>query len=99
MACVDSGLTSNIDEFAFENWGGPAESASFTADTLVSIFGYENTCMPDASGCVMYPAAQQWMDQMNAAIEGGRCEVHSRPVARHRDGRWLDCEMVGIANI
>ena len=87
MACVDSGLTSNIDEFAFENWGGPAESASFTADTLVSIFGYENTCMPDASGCVMYPAAQQWMDQMNAAIEGGRCEGMATLSQRLLEGR------------
>ena len=89
VACVDSGLTPNLDDFAFENWGGPAQSASFTADTIVSIFGYENTCMPDTTGCIVYPAAQQWMDQMNAAIEGGRCEGMATLSQRLLEGRDL----------
>jgi len=72
--CVDSGLDEIQDQFSFENWGGPPTTDSFTPDLLVSIFGYDEVCMPNAQGCVVYPAAQQWMDQMNAAIEGGRCE-------------------------
>lgn len=72
--CADSGLAETADEFSFENWGGPVTSDAFTPQLMVTMFGFDNTCMPEATGCVLYPAAQQWMDQMNAAIEGGRCE-------------------------
>ena len=74
FVCADSGMVASSDEFSFENWGGPVSTDAFTPQLLVSIFGQENVCMPDTTGCVLYPAAQQWMDQMNAAIEGGRCE-------------------------
>lgn len=38
------------------------------------MFGQDAVCIDASNGCVLYPAAQQWLDQMNAAIQGGRCE-------------------------
>ncbi|MEY3093090.1 MAG: hypothetical protein RIU67_1873 [Actinomycetota bacterium] len=72
--CADSGLTPPTDGFSFENWGGPTTSDTYSPSLAVSMFGEEAVCMDTTDGCVLYPAAQQWLDQMNAAIEGGRCE-------------------------
>ena len=87
LVCADSGLMPSVDDFAFENWGGPSVSASFSPAVMVSMFGYDNVCMPDTTGCVMYPAAQQWSDQMSAAIEGGRCEGMATLSQRLLEGR------------
>ena len=72
--CADSGLAPATDGFSFANWGGAPTTDAFTASLAVAIFGKEAVCMDTANGCVEFPAAKQWIDEMNVAIAGGRCE-------------------------
>ncbi|MEY4362243.1 MAG: hypothetical protein RL391_1549, partial [Actinomycetota bacterium] len=98
LICADSGLEPTSDQFAFANWGGPTTSDTFTPDVAVAIFGSDAVCMDLTNGCVVYPAAQQWMDQMNAAIQGGRCEGMATLSQRLLDGRDPASSLQGGAN-
>lgn len=72
--CADSGLAPATDGFSFANWGGAPTTDAFTVNLAVALFGEEAVCMDTKNGCVEFPAAKQWIDEMNAAIAGGRCE-------------------------
>lgn len=73
--CADSGLRPGDDGFSFENWGGPVAEDAVTVTTAVAVFGQEGTCARlEGDACIPFPAVQQWIDQTNLSIEGGRCE-------------------------
>lgn len=73
--CVDSGLRPDSGGFSFANWGGPVAEDAVTVTTAVAIFGEEATCARmEGATCVPFPAVQQWIDQTNLSLEGGRCE-------------------------
>lgn len=70
--CVYAGFDPTVDGFSFANWGGPG---SIDAAGLMALFGPDAVCAEVTdSGCVLYPAAQSWMDQVNEAMNGGHCE-------------------------
>ncbi|MEN9803955.1 MAG: hypothetical protein RIS41_802, partial [Actinomycetota bacterium] len=85
--CADSGLVPPADGFGFENWGGPPTADAFTPSLAVSMFGEAAVCVDTTDGCVLHPAAQQWIDQMNLAIQGGRCEGMAVLSQRFFEGR------------
>ncbi len=85
--CADSGLIPPTDGFGFENWGGPPTSDAYTPSLAVSMFGEKAVCLDTSNGCVLHPAAQQWIDQMNLAIQGGRCEGMAVLSQRFLEGR------------
>jgi len=96
-SCADSGLDPTSDQFAFPNWGGPPATDTFTPSLAATIYGTDAVCMDLTNGCVVYPAAQQWMDQMNAAIQGGRCEGMATLSQRVLDGEDLPSDLQGGA--
>lgn len=96
-SCADSGLDPTSDQFAFPNWGGPPATDTFTPSLAAAIYGTDAVCMDLTNGCVVYPAAQQWMDQMNAAIQGGRCEGMATLSQRVLDGEDLPSDLQGGA--
>lgn len=96
--CADSGLHPVADEFSFANWGGPTPGDAFSPSLLVTMFGESNVCMDTTDGCVLYPAAQQWMDQMNSAIQGGRCEGMAVLSQRLLTGRTLVTDLAATGS-
>lgn len=99
LTCSDSGLLPPSDGFSFENWGGPPESDAFTPTLAISMFGQDAVCIDVTNGCVLYPAAQQWIDQMNAAIQGGRCEGMAVLSQRLYDGNDTAAQLQSNASL
>jgi hypothetical protein len=71
-SCTFEGFDPSVDGFGFENWGAPGELG---ATEMIALFGRDEVCANGGSGdCALYPAAQQWVDQVNEAMSGGHCE-------------------------
>ena len=75
LVCADSGMRPTTDGFSFENWGGPVAEDAVTLNTAATLYGLEAVCAEvQEDSCTPLPGAQQWVEEMNASIEGGRCE-------------------------
>ena len=75
LICADSGMRPTTDGFSFENWGGPVAEDAVTLNTAATLYGLEAVCAEvQEDSCTPLPGAQQWVEEMNASIEGGRCE-------------------------
>ncbi len=75
LICADSGMRPTTDGFSFENWGGPVAEDAVTLETAAQLYGTDSVCAEvQADACTPLPGAQQWVEEMNASIEGGRCE-------------------------
>ena len=75
LICADSGMRPTTDGFSFENWGGPVAEDAVTLNTAAALYGTESVCAEaQADACTPLPGAQQWVEEMNASMEGGRCE-------------------------
>ena len=71
-SCTFEGFDPSVDGFGFENWGAPG---ALGATEMVALFGRDEVCANGGSAdCALYPAAQQWVDQVNEAMSGGHCE-------------------------
>ena len=71
-SCTYEGFDPSVDGFGFENWG---EAGVLGATEMIALFGRKEVCANGGSAdCVLYPAAQQWVDQVNEAMSGGHCE-------------------------
>lgn len=72
---ADSGFRPNPNGFSFENWGGNEyPDSDLTADDAVTLFGDDVCARWDGDDCVPTPAAELWVERMNAAMKGGHCE-------------------------
>lgn len=75
LICADSGMRPPTDGFSFENWGGPVAEDAVTLNTAAALYGLEAVCADaQTDSCTPLPGAQQWVEEMNASMEGGRCE-------------------------
>ena len=75
LICADSGMRPTTDGFSFENWGGPVAEDAVTLNTAAALYGAESVCADaQVDTCTPLPGAQQWVEEMNASMEGGRCE-------------------------
>ena len=75
LICADSGMRPTTDGFSFENWGGPVAEDAVTLNTAAALYGAESVCADaQVEACTPLPGAQQWVEEMNASMEGGRCE-------------------------
>lgn len=75
LICADSGMRPTTDGFSFENWGGPVAEDAVTLNTAAALYGVEAVCAEvQEDACTPLPGAQQWVEEMNASMEGGRCE-------------------------
>ncbi len=78
--CSTDGFDPSVDGFSFANWG---ETGELDATAMVALFGAKAVCAKrTSSGCVLYPAAKQWAEQVNEAMEGGHCEGMAVMAAR-----------------
>ena len=75
LICADTGMRPVTDGFSFENWGGPVAEDAVTLNTAAALYGVESVCAEvQEDACTPLPGAQQWVEEMNASMEGGRCE-------------------------
>jgi len=71
-SCTYDGFDPDIHGFGFENWGAPG---NIGATELIALFGRKKVCASGSgSTCVLFPAARQWVAQVNEAMAGGHCE-------------------------
>jgi hypothetical protein len=71
-SCSYAGFNPAVDGFSFENWGG---AGNLGATDMIAMFGRNKVCASGSGNeCVLYPAAQQWADQVNESMAGGHCE-------------------------
>src|SRR5437868_6586346 len=71
---ADSGFRPDKDGFLFENYGANIQVTNLTAADLRRMFGEQVCARVDGDKCDLTPPAQQFMDQVNAAMSGGHCE-------------------------
>ena len=78
--CSYDGFDPLVDGFSFANWG---DTGKLDATGLIALFGESEVCATlKNGGCVLYPAAQEWADQINEAMAGGHCEGMAVMAAR-----------------
>ena len=87
LICADTGMRPTTGGFSFENWGGPVESDAVTLNTAATLYGVDSVCATvENDNCTPLPGALQWIEEMNASIEGGRCEGMAVLSQRFADG-------------
>lgn len=70
---ADSGFRPSEDGFNFENYGNEDEPENLTPANLEELFG-EDVCLSGTGeDCVLTPAGDTWMEEMNEAMGGGHC--------------------------
>ena len=71
QAAADLGFRPDKNGFPFPNYG--PDYPGLTAEDVQSIFGDGVCAGGTPSPCTLTPPAQQWMDEMNKAVQGGHC--------------------------
>lgn len=69
----DLGFRPQTDGFNFENYGRSPDRTDLTPDDVRRMFG-DQVCASLASGCILSPEAQKWMDRTNSYMSSGHCE-------------------------
>jgi len=79
-SCSYDGFDPAVHGFNFPNW---AQKGDLDATGMVALFGAKAVCAKKtATGCVLYPAAREWAEQVNEAMVGGHCEGMAVMAAR-----------------
>jgi hypothetical protein len=71
---ADIGFRPDYDGFQFENYGGDVPVTNLTANDLRRMFGDGACASIQGEDCILTPAGQQWMEQVNQGMGGGHCE-------------------------
>jgi hypothetical protein len=70
---ADSNFRPWDDGFSFENYGNDAGPQNMTAAQVEDIYGSQVCISGSGKSCKLIPPAQQWMNNQNAAMDGGHC--------------------------
>jgi hypothetical protein len=71
---ADLGFRPEVNGFSFENYGGDTGRTNLEAADVQKMFG-DAVCASQAGGnCILTPAAEQWMQEINKGMNGGHCE-------------------------
>lgn len=70
----DLGFRPEVNGFSFENYGGDANATNLTSAEVERMFGPDVCSLKKDGECVLVPAGQQWMEEINAMMAGGHCE-------------------------
>lgn len=82
--CADTGFDPATHGFSFANWG---DEGTFDATNMMAMFGPDAVCATlTETSCTLFPAAEQWMQQVNQAMTGGHCEGMATLSQRLHDG-------------
>src|SRR5438046_8651847 len=68
---ADSGFRPEVNGLPFENYGPGA--TNLTPAEMQRIFGDQVCGSKQGDNCILTPPAEQWMTQVNAAMNGGHC--------------------------
>lgn len=71
---ADLGFRPDSDGFSFENYGGDVPVTNLTATDLRRMFGDQVCASIQGEDCILTPAGEQWMEQLNQSMSGGHCE-------------------------
>jgi hypothetical protein len=82
---ADNGFRPWVDGFSFENYGNDVGPQNMTPANVENIFGSQVCLKGTGETCELLPAAQQWMDNQNAAMDGGHCMGFSVSALRFYD--------------
>ncbi len=70
----DLGFRPDANGFAFPNYGGDAGATNLTPNDVQRMFG-DRACATIQDGkCLLTPPGEQWLQQLNGAMNGGHCE-------------------------
>ncbi|MCP4538116.1 MAG: hypothetical protein GY832_13325 [Chloroflexi bacterium] len=69
----DTGFRAGLDGFHFRNYGSRYAKGNLTIVEARELFGDQVCIMIQEEECIPTPAAQLWIDQMNAAMTSGHC--------------------------
>ena len=94
LQAVDSGFKIATDSLSFPNFAGYTQSAIFKAADVQRMYGDAVCAGGKGSTCVLMPAAQQFVDQVNTATAGGLCEGFAAVSGLGFDGK-LDLSVIG----
>lgn len=83
-AAADLGFRPDKNGFPFPNYG--PEYPGLTSADVQDVFGDGVCAGGTASPCTLTPVAQQWMDEMNKAVQGGHCYGFSMAALRAYKG-------------
>jgi hypothetical protein len=70
---ADLGFRPDANGFGFPNYGGQGET-NLTPNDLKRLFGDRVCATIEGDQCVLTPPGNQWLEQINGAMNGGHCE-------------------------
>lgn len=83
---VDTGFTPVEDGYRFANWHGfPKGNTEFTFQDVQTMFG-DAAAFASLTTCTPNPAAQVWLEKVNAWMQNGRCDGFSTTSLRFFTG-------------
>src|SRR5260221_8804484 len=71
---ADNGFRPGTDGFSFENYGNEAIQHNLTAAEMRRLQGDQVCATTPSDPCTLTPPAKEWMDQINAGMDGGHCD-------------------------
>ena len=71
---ADSGFRPTVDGFSFENYGNDGDVVNIRTADMHALFGDDVCASGTGPECRLSSPAVTWMDQVNAAMDGGHCE-------------------------
>ncbi|MBX0328966.1 hypothetical protein K2Z83_14910 [Oscillochloris sp. ZM17-4] len=69
----DLGFRPDANGFSFENYGGQGET-NLTPSDVQRLFGDQACATIQDGQCILTPPGEQWLQQINQAMNGGHCE-------------------------
>src|SRR5215213_2814634 len=70
---ADLGFRPDVNGFGFPNYGGQGET-NLTPSDLQRMFGDTVCASIEGGQCALTPPGNQWLQQINTAMNGGHCE-------------------------
>ena len=70
---ADNGFRPETDGFLFENYGNDVGPVNLRPIEVEQLFGEQVCLNGTGSSCQLIPAAQRWMENQNARMDGGHC--------------------------
>jgi hypothetical protein len=70
---ADTGFRPEVNGFPFENYTNDPPRTNMTTEDVQRMFG-DAVCASTAGGCILTPAGQEWLENINAGMNGGHCE-------------------------
>ena len=76
---ADEAFRVQTSGFKFRNYANNDEITNLTPEEMVRLFGPAVNARGDGSEITLTPAAEEWMDWVNEAINIGHCEGLGKP--------------------